>query len=366
VRLLLVTNDYPPKPGGIQQYLGNLVDHLDWPVRVLAPADGPAATKTGEDVVVRNRRSFMWPTSVVASWIEAEAAEFEPDVLLFGAPHPLPQLARRLRSSLGVPVGVMCHGAEITVPAVVPGVRGALATTLAAADVRFAVSHYTKGRVERLTGEPVTYVGGGVDPAVFSPAAAARPSSELPVVGCVSRFVPRKGQHRLIEAAARLGDRGTPVALLLVGRGRKEAALRSQAARSGVDVTFEVDVPWTSLPDLYRRMDVFAMPCRSRWAGLEIEGLGLVFLEAAATALPVLAGDSGGSPETVVPGETGFVVHSVDDIIEGLELLLGDPDRARLLGAAGRERVLAEYTWEAVAARLEAGFKAVVGMTDTG
>jgi phosphatidylinositol alpha-1,6-mannosyltransferase len=369
VRLLLVTNDYPPKPGGIQQYLGNLVDHLDGPVRVLAPEDGPAMTATGEAAVARNRRRFMWPTPEVAAWIEQEADRFRPGAVLFGAPHPLPTLTSRLRSRLGVPVGVMCHGAEITLPAAVPGLRQALAATLRHADVRFAVSRYTQQRVERLTGRTVVYVGGGVDPAVFTPldrsTTAERPATPgLPVVGCVSRFVPRKGQQRLIEAAARLGDRGTHVQVLLVGRGRTEASLRAQASRSRVDVRFAVDVPWAALPDLYREMDVFAMPCRSRWGGLEIEGLGLVYLEASAAGLPVLAGDSGGSPETVIPGKTGFVVHSVADLIEGLEMLLSDPVRARAMGSAGRQRVLDEYTWSAVAARMEAGFKAVGFDTD--
>lgn len=369
MRLLLVTNDYPPKPGGIQQYLGNLVDHVDGPVRVLAPADGPAMTATGEGTVARNRRRFMWPTPEVAAWIEQEARDFRPEALLFGAPHPLPVLTSRLRSRLGIPVGVMCHGAEITLPAAVPGLRQGLAATLRHADVRFAVSRYTQQRVERLAGRPVVYVGGGVDPALFTPAdgvaAADGPATPgVPVVGCVSRFVPRKGQQRLIEAAARLGDRGTRVQLLLVGRGRTEAALRAQASRSGVDVRFEVDVPWAALADLYREMDVFAMPCRSRWGGLEIEGLGLVYLEASAAGLPVLAGDSGGAPETVLPGRTGFVVHSTDDLIEGLEMLLSDPVRARGMGFAGRERVLAEYTWDSVAARMEEGFKAVGGAAD--
>jgi len=365
VRLLLITNDYPPKPGGIQQYLGNLVDHLSGPVRVLAPADGPADTRSGEGLVARNRRTFMWPTPAVADWIESEAARFAPDVVLFGAPHPLPRLTDRLRQRLGTPIGVMCHGAEITLPAAVPGLRGAMIRSLRTADVRFAVSRYTQQRVQRLTGLPVVYAGGGVDPTMFTPAPDRRQPGAIPVVGCVSRFVPRKGQHRLVEAAARLGDRGTPVEVVLVGRGRKEGRLRSLAARSGVVVRFAVDVPWEVLPDLYRTMDVFAMPCRSRWAGLEIEGLGLVYLEAAASGLPVLAGGSGGSPETVIPGKTGFVVHSVDDLIEGLELMIGDPTRARAMGEAGRNRVLAEYTWEAVATRLQAGFKAATSGADT-
>jgi phosphatidylinositol alpha-1,6-mannosyltransferase len=103
-------------------------------------------------------------------------------------------------------------------------------------------------------------------------------------------------------------------------------------------------------------MDVFCMPCRSRWGGLEVEGLGLVFLEAAAAGLPVLAGSSGGSPETVVPGETGFVVDSVEDIVDGLQILLANPQRAREMGAKGRRRVVEEYVWDRVVASLGSGF----------
>ena len=174
------------------------------------------------------------------------------------------------------------------------------------------------------------------------------------MVGCVSRFVPRKGQHRLLEAAARLER---DVEVLLVGKGRKEGDLRSLAARLGVRTRFAIDVPWSELPGLYRQMDVFAMPCRSRWGGLEVEGLGLVFLEASATGLPVLAGDSGGSPETVIRGETGFVVHDVADVVEGLDLLLADPERARQMGAAGRAMVERDFTWKRVVERVQTGFR---------
>jgi phosphatidylinositol alpha-1,6-mannosyltransferase len=122
-------------------------------------------------------------------------------------------------------------------------------------------------------------------------------------------------------------------------------------------VRFEINVPWSELASLYRSMDVFCMPCRSRWGGLEVEGLGLVFLEAAAAGLPVLAGSSGGSPETVVPGETGYVVHSVNDTVEGLELLLADDTAAQQMGAKGRRRVVEEYVWDRVVARLGDGFR---------
>lgn len=352
MRILLVTNDYPPKPGGIQQYLGNLVDHLGGEVRVLAPADDP-----GRPEAVRNRRAFMWPTPSVRRWVEEQAAAFGPDVVLFGAPHPLAFLGPGLRRRLGVPYAVLCHGAEVTLPAALPVTRQLLRTVLGRADAVFAVSRFTAGRVERLARRPVRYVGAGVDPS-FSPG-PPRPGGQ--VVGCVSRFVPRKGQRRVLRAAARLRAEGRDTSVLLVGRGRDEQRLRRLADRLGVPTRFEVGVPWERLPSLYREMDVFAMPCRSRWFGLEVEGLGLVFLEAAATGLAVLAGDSGGSPETVVPGETGFVVAADRHLVEGIRTLLDDPDRAAAMGAAGRQRVLAEYTWDAVAGRLRDGLAAAAG-----
>jgi phosphatidylinositol alpha-1,6-mannosyltransferase len=348
--VLLVTNDYPPKPGGIQQYLGNVVAAFTGEMRVLAPAD------RGDDPrVVRHSKPFMWPTRAVRRWVEAQMAEFRPDVVLFGAPHPLALMGPRLRRETGVPYAVICHGAEVFLPAAVPVLRGALRRALRRADAVFGVSRYTRGRVERFTGRPVQYLGAGVE-GVFTP---GEPPPH-PVVGCVSRFVPRKGQRRVLRAAARLRSEGRDVSVLLVGTGRDEKDLRRLAARLEVPLRMEVAVPWAALPGLYREMTAFAMPCRSRWFGLEMEGLGLVFLEAAACGLPVLAGDSGGSPETVVPGVTGYVVADQAALEEGLRLLLDDPVRRREMGRAGRERVLAEYTWEQVAGRLAAGLEAAV------
>jgi phosphatidylinositol alpha-1,6-mannosyltransferase len=357
MRLLVITNDYPPKSGGIQTYLGNLVDAYPHPVRVLGPADGPAVgTAKGEAIVRRGKRRFMWPTRRTVDWFIAETREFDADAVFFGAPHPLTMAIRRMKTELGIPVGVLCHGAEVTIPAAVPGLRTWLRRTLRDADSLFAVSRFTQHKVARLTGREVVAIGAGVEVDLFTPAPTP-PDNDPPVIGCVSRFVPRKGQHRLLVAAEKLKDRGTEVELLFVGSGRMEGKLRKLADRSDVNVRFEIGVPWAELADLYRTMDLFCMPCRSRWGGLEVEGLGLVFLEAAAAGLPVLAGSSGGSPETVLPGETGFVVHSVDDIVEGIEIILRDRAAAWEMGAKGRRRVVEEYVWDRVVARLESGFR---------
>jgi phosphatidyl-myo-inositol dimannoside synthase len=340
VRLLLVTNDYPPKPGGIQMYLQNLVDAIDDPVLVVAPrddrVDGP------EDGVVRGDRSYMLPDRRTKDLVRTAAADFEPDAVLFGAPHPLAQMGPWLRDELGVPFGVLGHGAELTLPGSIPGARQLLGRSLAAADVLFATSRFTARQVASLSGMPVVTIGAGVEIDTFTPPTSPS-ANDLPIVGCVSRFVPRKGQDRLLEAAARL-DRDVEV--LLVGTGRTEGKLRSLATKLGVRTTFVVDVPWNELPDMYRSMDVFCMPCKSRWGGLEFEGLGLVFLEAAATGLPVLA---------------GFFVSSVEDIVDGLSILLADPERAAEMGRAGRRFVEQEWTWDRVVERLYDGFGPHIG-----
>jgi len=346
VRLLLVTNDYPPKPGGIQQYLGSLMVAFTGETRVLAPVDD------GDDLgVVRAERSFLWPTRRVRRWVEGHIAEYRPDVVLFGAPHPLAVMGPALRRTTGVPYGVVCYGAEVTIPAAFPVTRQLLRFALRRADVVFGLSRFTCARVERLAQRPVLYLGGAVE-STFSPGPSL---PDDPVVGCVSRFVPRKGQRRVLQAAARLRAEGHRVSVLLVGKGRDERNLRRFAEKLEVPTRFEVAVPWERLPSLYREMTLFAMPCRSRWFGLEVEGLGLVFLEASATGLPVLAGGSGGAPETVLPGVSGFIVADDEALEEGLRLLLHDPARAGEMGRAGRERVLAEHTWQAVAERLQKG-----------
>lgn len=355
MRLLIVTNDYPPKPGGIQIYLKNLVDAYPDEVHVVGPSDDDADHR--EPGVSRAVRPYMMPTAATKRTIVEAAESFGPDALLFGAPHPLPVLGNRLRERLGVPIGVLSHGAEITIPGAIPGVRQILGRNLASADVRFAVSRYTADRVHRISRKPVELLGAGVEVDTFTPPREP-PNNGIPVVGCVSRFVPRKGQERLIRAVARLD---TDVEVLLVGRGRSEGRLRKLASSLDVRVRFEVEVPWSALPELYRQMDVFCMACKSRWAGLEFEGLGLVFLEAASSGVPVLVGDSGGSPETVLQGDTGFVVSDVDAIVEGLEILLSDLPSARRMGARGRQFVKREFTWERVVERLYDGFAPHLG-----
>jgi phosphatidylinositol alpha-1,6-mannosyltransferase len=355
MRLLLITNDYLPRAGGIQQYLGNLVERYEGEVRVLAPRDRGARD---DPRVRRSRWRFMWPTPRVRRWVEAQAAEFEPDFVLFGAPYPLPTLGPQLRQALGAPYGVVVHGAELTIPAAFPITRQLIAGPLRRADVVFANSHWTAGAVKRSTRREAAYLGIGVDLDLFHPPTASWGAETI--VGTVSRFIPRKKLDGVLTVADRLYRQGHPLRVKVVGRGRLESRLRRLAGRLQVPVDFHVNIPWSELPARYREMDIFAVPCRSRWLGLEQEGLGIVFLEAAASGLPVIAGHSGGAPETVLPGTTGFVVHDEETLQEALELLLSDPERAASMGARGRRLMDDRYTWAAVMERLRSGMEQAV------
>ena len=179
-----------------------------------------------------------------------------------------------------------------------------------------------------------------------------------PVVVCVSRLVPRKGQDALIRALPAIRRRVPDAALLVVSGGPYRPTLERLARETGVagDVVFTGSVPWEELPAYYAAGDVFAMPCRTRRRGLDVEGLGIVYLEASATGLPVVAGDSGGAPDAVRDGETGYVVSGRDlaGIADRVATLLADPDLARRMGAAGRAWVESEWRWDAQAERMRA------------
>ena len=355
VRALLVTNDYPPKAGGIQQYLSNLVAHSSVSIRVLGPRHAGAPP---EPHVERGRYAYMLPTRRTYRWVSDQIRDFEPDVLVFGAPHPLAQMGPRLAKVSGIPYVVIAHGAEVTLPAAVPVLRQMLRWTFRRAALVLTVSSFTAGRVGGLGALETEVLGAGVDMSLFRPGGRPVDGSEgRPlVIGCISRFVPRKGHLRVLDAAERLRDGGLEVEVLLAGKGRLEARIRRATARATVPVRVVSDVPWDNLPDLYRSCDVFVMPARSRWLGLEAEGLGIVYLEASASGIPVVAGTSGGAPETVVPGVTGYVAGSVPEIVEAVRLVaVRHPE----MGSAARAHAVDQYSWEAVARRLDAALARV-------
>jgi phosphatidylinositol alpha-1,6-mannosyltransferase len=184
---------------------------------------------------------------------------------------------------------------------------------------------------------------------------AAHGVGERPLVVCVSRLVARKGQDVLIRALPRIRHRVPGATLMIVGAGPYEDRLRRLAAEADDgSVVFVGQVSEADLPRYYRAGDVFAMPCRSRLGGLEVEGWGNVFIEAAACARPVVVGDSGGARESLVPGETGLLVDgsNVEQVADAVGSLLEDPSRAEAMGLAGRARVEASFDWSRPADQL--------------
>lgn len=343
-RILLVTNDFPPDRGGIQTYLRELVARTSHDVRVIAPAN--EAAELAPSVVRHPRWRFFLPTPRVRRWVLGQVASWNPDVVVFGAPHPPALLGPSIARRSGLPYAVLCHGAETLVAAAIPGLRQVFRRSLRRAATVMAVSEFTAGRVRRLTGGSCQRLGVGVEPVEEG----SRDPQAADVI-CVGRLVPRKGQHILIDAVARLED--WPGRLLLVGAGRKESSLRRRAQRRDVGLTIEKDLTDDEVAARLRGAAVFAQPCRSRWFGLEVEGLGISFLEAAAAGLPVVAGRSGGAPETVIPGRSGFLAGSAVEVEEALRMLLADPDLRRVMGESGRRHVADAYAWPDVVGRFD-------------
>ncbi|TDB93683.1 glycosyltransferase family 4 protein [Actinomadura sp. 7K534] len=367
-RTLFVTNDFPPRPGGIQAFVHGLaLRRPPGSVVVYAPDwEGAAEFDAAQPFpVVRHPGSLMLPEPGVlrraGEVLRAEGC----DSVLFGAAAPLGLLAPALRrAGAGTLVG-LTHGHEAGW-ASLPVARGLLRRIGDGVDVLTYLGEYTRARMARALSRDaaarMTRLAPGVDEKVFRAGAGGGEIRERhgldgrPVAVCVSRLVPRKGQDALIHAWPHVLRTVPDAVLLLVGGGPYRDRLERLAASLGVagSVVFTGGVPWEELPAHYDAGDVFAMPCRTRRRGLDVEGLGIVYLEASATGLPVVAGDSGGAPDAVLDGETGLVVpgRSVARVAQALAGLLADPGRARAMGEKGRAWVEREWRWEIQAARL--------------
>lgn len=362
---LLVTNDFPPKTGGIQSYLWELWRRIDpASFTVLTPAHPGSDAWDAEQPfrVVRTPRRVLLPTPALARSIDELAAATGASLVLLDPALPVGLVGPRLDR----PYGVVLHGAEVTVPGRLPVTSSLLGQVLRGASEVVAAGGYPAAEGERAAGRPlpVTVIPPGVDTRRFVPLGAearakARALFDLPadgrVVVSVSRLVPRKGMDVLISAAARLAPTRPDLVVAIGGTGRDRARLERLVDRTGAPVRLLGRVPDADLPALYGCADVSAMLCRDRWAGLEQEGFGIVFVEAAACGVPVVAGASGGAAEAVEDGRTGLVVGDPRDagaVAGALVRLLDDPAVATGLGRAGRQRAEAELSYDVLAARL--------------
>ena len=374
-RTLIVTNDFPPRAGGIQTFVWELAVRQP-PGSVVVYASRSEGWRDFDAAapfpVVRDRATMLLPTPRVAAGAAAALREHGCTAVWFGATAPLGLLGAGLRAAGAQRIVATTHGHEVGW-ARLPGPRQLLRRIGRQVDVVTVLGEYTRQRLQsafgagRLGGPQLARLAPGVDPDRFAPTPAAELdgrylrarhgiAADAPVLLCVSRLVPRKGQDALIAALPAVLAELPGARLVLVGRGRDEGRLRALARRHGVQdaVVFAGAVADAELPGYYALASAFAMPCRTRRAGMDVEGLGIVFLEASAAGLPVIVGDSGGAPDAVLDGRTGRLVEGRDQsaIEQAAIELLSDPGRAARLGAAGREWVGREWTWDRSAARL--------------
>ena len=362
---LLVTNDFPPKIGGIQSLLWEWWRRLppDSFAVLTSPYEGAAEFDAAQAFQIeRTTEPVLLPHPWMVRRVNRMAAEVGADLVVLDPALPLGLIG----PSLHLPYDVVLHGAEVTVPGRLPLSRQVLGHVLRNARHVVAAGGYPAAEGHRAAGRqlPVTVVPPGVDVDRFRPlddsernATRTRfgiaPDAEL-IVG-VSRLVPRKGFDTAIRAVAHLARSRPRLQLAIAGAGRDESRLQKLAAELGAPVRFLGRVAHDELPRLYGCADVFTMLCRTRWGGLEQEGFGIVFLEAAACAVPQVAGDSGGAAEAVDDGVTGIVVRSPDDhvaVAAAFERLLDDPVAARAMGRAGRQRAIDEFSYDLLARRL--------------
>ena len=368
-RTLVVTNDFPPRVGGIESFVLEMVRRMpaDSVVVHTASQDGDAEFDAGLAFpVVRDPSRIMLPTPWITRRAVAIAREHGCDSVWFGAAAPLGLMAAALKKRAGVRRTVATtHGHEVWW-AKAPVTRQLLRRIGDTNDVVTYLGEFTRSRIARALSPAavsrMVQLTPGVDTERFHPEVDGRPVreryglGERPVIVCVSRLVRRKGQDMLIRALP-LVQRSVPdTMVLLVGDGPDRRRLERLARRVGVadDVVFAGAHPWEELPPFFAAGDVFCMPCRTRKLGFEVEALGIVYLEASATGLPVVAGASGGAPDTVVEGQTGNVVDgsSAEDIADQVAELCSDPGRARAMSVAGRGWVEQSWGWDLAGGRL--------------
>ena len=368
---LLVTNDYPPKVGGIQQYLWELWKRLDpssFEVHTTPYAKETAfgtveSFDAGEGYVIRrSKEPFLLPYPWLAKRLDAAARDFGATLHVLDPAVPLGIVG----PSLERPYVVVLHGAEVTVPGRLPGSRHALARVLGNATAVISAGEYALGEAERAVGRDLRHavIPPGVDTERYSPISTEQNnairakyglSPDTPFIFSVSRLVPRKGMDTLVAVASMMRTSYPDLQVLIAGAGRDQSRLQRRIDALNAPVRLLGKIAEQDKIDLLGAADIFAMLCRNRWAGLEQEGFGIVFLEAAATGTPQIAGESGGADEAVLDGVTGRVASagaSTTEVATIFSEMLDDPDARARMGQASRARAVEQFSYDVLAARL--------------
>ena len=364
--ILLITNDLGPRAGGIETFILGLLSQLDGSSIVIYTSsqagdlafDQSLSDKYGV-VVIRDRAKVLLPTPRVYADIVKVLHQYQSTVIWYGATAPLAWMAP-LFKKIGVNKQIgMTHGHEVWWAKLWP-FSWALRRMGNALDVVTYLGDFTRSAIQGALGShpELVHIAPGISTDHFQPSPDGRKPQDLisqynlegkKVLLSVGRLVHRKGQDRLVQALPEIISQVPNVCLVLIGIGPREAHLRRLARRLNVEsyIKFFGRVQYDKLPRHIQLGDVFAMPSRSRFFGLEVEGLGIVYLEASACGLPVIAGASGGAPDAVQEGVTGVTVNGNDvhDIAVAAIKLLNNPEQARTMGAAGREWSVAEWNW---------------------
>lgn len=361
---LLVTNDFPPKVGGIQNYLWELWRRLpESRGDVLTTTyDGSAAFDKAQKFPITRADSVLLPTPWVRNRILTEADNTGADLIVLDPAH----VVGLLGPTLNRPYAVIVHGAELAIPARLPGYNIGVRQVLRGARLIIAAGAYVAREAQAIAPDvDVVDIPPGVDGDAFAPITPEQKTARRKELGLtpdhevvfhLSRLAPRKGADTLIKAVAKLKSSRPNLVALIGGAGRDEKRLRALAAGLQAPVRFLGRVPQEDMAATYGAADVFAHVCRNRWGGLEQEGFGIIFLEAAACGIPQIAGDSGGAADAVLNGVTGYVIKPATDagqVADALDSLLRNPERAAEMGKAARQRALLDFSYDDLAERLD-------------
>jgi phosphatidylinositol alpha-1,6-mannosyltransferase len=370
-RHLLVTNDFPPKTGGIQVYLHELSSRLEpgrCAVLTASSHRDAAAFDANSDMVIERVKSptLFLPLPSTLAAIEAAIERHQPDLVLLDPAWPLGLLGPRLSR----PYGVVLHGAEAAIPGRLPLVASSLRYVLRHAQVAVCAGSYPEAEARRNAAEwmpRALHIPPGVDTERFAPLDPDRRSEVRErlglsptalLVSSYSRLVPRKGMDTLIRASTTLATRFPELQVAIGGVGRDRDRLERLATKLGAPVVFLGRVADDDLSPWLGASDLMVMACRSRWAGLEQEGFGIVFLEAAASGVAQVAGRSGGSHEAVRHESTGLVVDEPrrdGELAEAMARLLDDAELREQFALNARAMAVKQFDWRVLANRLASG-----------
>lgn len=379
ITTLVVTNDFGPRSGGIETFIHGLLaqasknQQRNFVVLTSRQTPQDEVVKFDQQMweenrikVIRDSAKVLLPTQRLAKVATDLFKAHDCENVIFGASAPLGLLAKSLRKAGAKHIVALTHGHEVWW-ARMPLFSAALRRIGAQADQMTYLGEFTRGAVAnallREDHSKLVHLPPGVDISRFTPAAKSVELQkkwgieDVPVIVSIGRLVARKGSDQLIKAMPEVLKQFPKSKLLLVGTGNYQKRLKRLVQNLKVEesVIFTGRVDHDLLPDYFRLGDIFAAPCRSRYGGLEVEGLGIVYLEASACGVPVIAGKSGGAPDAVLDGKTGLLVNGRDhrEVSAALIKLLSDQPLRQKMGADGRVWMEQLWSWEGIGARFE-------------